>query len=182
MDTSNGSTGNYEIIIVGAGPAGQTAALYAGRSRIPTLVLEKGIPGGQLWNTAEVEDYPGFEHIMGPDLADKIQQHAQKFGATFETDEVVSISADGDDRVVRTAAGKEYRAPAVIVTVGRRGAQARRPRRGRAGRQGRLLLRRVRRGLLRGRRHRRRGWRRLGRRGGNLPDPLRAQGQPDPPP
>ena len=81
-------------------------------------MLEKGIPGGQLWNTAEVEDYPGFEHIMGPDLADKIQQHAQKFGATFETDEVVSISADGDDRVVRTAAGKEYRAPAVIVTVG----------------------------------------------------------------
>jgi thioredoxin reductase (NADPH) len=111
-------TGSYEIIIVGAGPAGQTAALYAGRSRIPTLVLEKGIAGGQLWNTAEVEDYPGFEHIMGPDLADKIQHHAQKFGATFETDEVISISAEGDDRVVRTASGKEYRAPAVIVTVG----------------------------------------------------------------
>ena len=111
-------TGTYEIIIVGAGPAGQTAALYAGRSRIPTLVLEKGIAGGQLWNTAEVEDYPGFEHIMGPDLADKIQHHAQKFGATFETDEVLSISAEGDDRVVRTASGNEYRAPAVIVTVG----------------------------------------------------------------
>jgi len=111
-------TGSYEIIIVGAGPAGQTAALYAGRSRIPTLVLEKGIPGGQLWNTAEVEDYPGFEHIMGPDLADKIQHHAQKFGATFETDEVVSIAAEGDDRVVRTASGNEHRAPAVIVTVG----------------------------------------------------------------
>src|SRR5688500_20383933 len=79
--------GDYEIIIVGAGPAGQTAALYAGRSLIPTLVLEKGIPGGQLWNTAEVEDYPGFEHIMGPDLADKIQQHAQKFGATFRSEE-----------------------------------------------------------------------------------------------
>ena len=116
--TSNG-TGSYEIIIVGAGPAGQTAALYAGRSRIPTLVLEKGIPGGQLWNTAEVEDYPGFEHIMGPDLADRFQQHAQKFGAEFRTgEEVVSISADGDDRVVRTAGGDEYRAPAVIVTVG----------------------------------------------------------------
>ena len=69
---------HYEIIIVGAGPAGQTAALYAGRSRIPTLVLESGIPGGQLWNTAEVEDYPGFEHIMGPDLADKMQKHARE--------------------------------------------------------------------------------------------------------
>jgi thioredoxin reductase (NADPH) len=115
----NGTQSSYEIIIVGAGPAGQTAALYAGRSRIPTLVLEKGIAGGQLWNTAEVEDYPGFEHIMGPDLADKLQRHAEKFGATFETGaEVVSISEDGDDRVVRTADGREFRAPAVIVTAG----------------------------------------------------------------
>jgi thioredoxin reductase (NADPH) len=109
----------YEIIIVGAGPAGQTAALYAGRSRIPTLVLERGIPGGQLWNTAEVEDYPGFEHIMGPDLADRLQKHAEKFGAKFETGaEVVSVSAEGDDRVVRTADGREFRAPAVIITAG----------------------------------------------------------------
>ena len=111
--------GSYEIIIVGAGPAGQTAALYAGRSRIPTLVLERGIPGGQLWNTAEVEDYPGFEHIMGPDLADKIQKHAEKFGATLrDRPRSISISADGDDRVVRTADGREFRAPAVIVTAG----------------------------------------------------------------
>ena len=51
-------------------------------------MLERGIPGGELWNTAEVEDYPGFEHIMGPELADKIQQHAEKFGAAFETAEV----------------------------------------------------------------------------------------------
>jgi thioredoxin reductase (NADPH) len=108
----------YEIIIVGAGPAGQTAALYAGRSRVPTLVLERGIPGGELWNTAEVEDYPGFEHIMGPELADKIQRHAEKFGATFETAEATSISIDGDDRVVKTADGRELRAPAVIVAAG----------------------------------------------------------------
>ena len=93
----------YEIIIVGAGPAGLTAALYAGRSRVPTLVLERGIPGGELWNTAEVEDYPGFEHIMGPELADKFLKHAEKFGAKFETAEVESISLDGDDRVVRTS-------------------------------------------------------------------------------
>jgi thioredoxin reductase (NADPH) len=117
MAEQNGSQ-KQEIIIVGAGPAGQSAALYAGRSRIPTLVLERGIPGGQLWNTAEVEDYPGFEHIMGPDLAERMQQHAEKFGARFETAEVESISADGDDRVVRTADGREFRAPAVIVTAG----------------------------------------------------------------
>jgi thioredoxin reductase (NADPH) len=112
------ANGRYEIIIIGAGPAGQTAALYAGRSRIPTLVLERGIPGGELWNTAEVEDYPGFEHIMGPELADKLQKHAEKFGATFETAEATSISIDGDDRVVKTADGREFRAPAVIVAAG----------------------------------------------------------------
>jgi thioredoxin reductase (NADPH) len=108
----------YEIIIIGAGPAGQTAALYAGRSRIPTLVLERGIPGGELWNTAEVEDYPGFEHIMGPELADRFQRHAEKFGAIFETTEAESISLDGDDRVVTTSDGREFRAPAVIVAAG----------------------------------------------------------------
>jgi thioredoxin reductase (NADPH) len=118
LSQENGTQQSYEIIVVGAGPAGQTAALYAGRSRIPTLVLEKGIAGGQLWNTAEVEDYPGFEHIMGPDLADRIQKHAEKFGATFETAEATSISLDGDDRVVTTADGRQFRAPAVIVTAG----------------------------------------------------------------
>jgi thioredoxin reductase (NADPH) len=117
MSVDNGN-GRYEIIIIGAGPAGQTAALYAGRSRIPTLVLERGIPGGELWNTAEVEDYPGFEHIMGPELADRMQKHAEKFGATFETAEAVSISVDGDDRMVTTADGREFRAPALIVCAG----------------------------------------------------------------
>jgi len=118
MSDQNGSQERYEIIIVGAGPAGQSAALYAGRSRIPTLVLERGIAGGQLWNTAEVEDYPGFEHIMGPDLAERMQKHAEKFGARFEAAEVESIGVDGDNRVVRTADGREFRAPAVIVTAG----------------------------------------------------------------
>jgi thioredoxin reductase (NADPH) len=118
MSDQNGSQERYEIIVVGAGPAGQSAALYAGRSRIPTLVLERGIPGGQLWNTAEVEDYPGFEHIMGPDLAERMQKHAEKFGARFETAEAESVGVDGDDRVVRTADGREFRAPAVIVTAG----------------------------------------------------------------
>src|SRR5919201_1795727 len=118
MPDQDGSREQYEIIVVGAGPAGQAAALYAGRSRIPTLVLERGIAGGQLWNTAEVEDYPGFEHIMGPDLAERMQKHAEKFGARFETGEVESISVDGDDRVVRTADGREFRAPAVIVSAG----------------------------------------------------------------
>ena len=81
-------------------------------------MLERGIAGGQLWNTAEVEDYPGFEHIMGPDLAERMQKHAEKFGARFEVAEVESVGVDGDDRVVRTVDGREFRAPAVIVTAG----------------------------------------------------------------
>ena len=145
-------------------------------------MLERGIPGGQLWNTAEVEDYPGFEHIMGPDLADRMQKHAEKFGATFETGaEVVSVSADGDDRVVRTADGREFRAPAVIVTAGGEARKLGVPGEEEFAGQGRLLLRGLRRRLLRGRGHRGRRRRRLRRRGGHLPHALRRQGLRHPP-
>ena len=165
------------------GPAGQTAALYAGRSRIPTLVLERGIPGGQLWNTAEVEDYPGLRahHGPGPRRQDA-EARREVRRALRDRARSTSISVDGDDRVVRTADGREFRAPAVIVTAGGERAQAGRPGRGGVRRQGRLLLRGLRRRLLRGRGHRGRGRRRLGRRGGNVPDPLRQQGPSDPSP
>ena len=96
MSEQNGSR-DQEIIIVGAGPAGQSAALYAGRSRIPTLVLERGIPGGQLWNTAEVEDYPGFEHIMGPDLADKLQRQVTALEAAPDAGLCVTGAVRIDD-------------------------------------------------------------------------------------
>lgn len=109
---------NYEVIIVGAGPAGLAAALYTGRSRIKTLVLERGIAGGQLWNTAEVDDYPGFGLVDGPELAQKMKEHADKFGAEFKTAEVTTIYTEGDQQVVETADGGEYRALAVIVTAG----------------------------------------------------------------
>lgn len=108
----------FDIAVVGAGPAGLTAALYAGRSRVPTLVLERGIPGGQLWNTAEVDDYPGLDRIDGPDLAQKFQAHAERFGATFETGDVVSVRSEGDEKVVETGDGETFRADAVIVTAG----------------------------------------------------------------
>jgi thioredoxin reductase (NADPH) len=71
----------YEVIIVGAGPAGMTAALYAGRSMLRTVVLERGAPGGELLNTEMIEDYPGFEHVLGWELAQKFESHAKKFGA-----------------------------------------------------------------------------------------------------
>lgn len=62
----------YDVVIIGAGPGDMTAALYAARSNLSVLMLEKGLPGGQMNNTAEIENYPGFESILGPDLSMKM--------------------------------------------------------------------------------------------------------------
>jgi len=109
----------YDVIIVGAGPAGLCAALYAGRGMLKALVLERGAPGGELLNTDLIEDYIGFESIKGWELAHKMAEHARKFGAEIVTDTVESVTkaADGSFEVV-TALGKTYHAPAVILTAG----------------------------------------------------------------
>ncbi len=112
------SDNNYEIAIVGGGPAGITAALYAGRSRVKTIVLERGAVGGQLWNTADIDDYPGLSMQTGPEVAQKFEEHAKKFGAEFEFGTVSKISKQGDEFVIETDEGEEYRALSVIVTVG----------------------------------------------------------------
>ncbi len=112
------NTNKYEIVIVGAGPAGLAAALYTSRSQVPTLVLERGVPGGQLWNTEDIDDYPGFGLVQGPELAQKMQEHAEKFGAEIETASVTGIWSEGDEKVVETDDGTQYRALAVIVTAG----------------------------------------------------------------
>lgn len=109
---------NYEIAIIGGGPAGLTAALYAGRSMVKTIVLERGAVGGQLWNTADIDDYPGLSMQTGPEVAQKFEEHAKKFGAEFEFGTVNNISKDGDEFVIKTDEGDEYRATAVVVTVG----------------------------------------------------------------
>ncbi|MDQ6747219.1 MAG: thioredoxin-disulfide reductase [Candidatus Dormibacteraeota bacterium] len=109
---------NYDVIIVGAGPAGLAAGLYAGRMELKALALEMKAPGGELLNTLDIEDYPGFEHITGQDLSDKMEAHARKFGLEIEYDSVKEIYKDGDDVVVITDLEKEYRVPAVIVTSG----------------------------------------------------------------
>ena len=70
----------YDVIIVGAGPAGMTAAVYTSRANLSTLLIERGIPGGQMANTQDVENYPGFDHVLGPDLSNKMFEHAKKFG------------------------------------------------------------------------------------------------------
>ncbi|MFN2462358.1 MAG: thioredoxin-disulfide reductase [Candidatus Dormibacteria bacterium] len=108
----------YDVIIVGAGPAGLAAGLYAGRMELKALALEMKAPGGELLNTLDIEDYPGFEHITGQDLSDKMESHARKFGLEIEYDSVTEVYKDGDDVIVSTEGGKEYRVPAVIVTSG----------------------------------------------------------------
>jgi thioredoxin reductase (NADPH) len=108
----------FEIAIIGGGPAGITAALYAGRSMVKTVVLERGAVGGQLWNTADIDDYPGMSMMTGPEVATKFEEHAKKFGAEFEFGTVERISRDGEGFLIQTEEGEEYHALAVVVTVG----------------------------------------------------------------
>jgi thioredoxin reductase (NADPH) len=114
-----GNTDSYDVIIVGAGPAGLCAAMYAGRGLLRALTIERGAPGGELLNTDLVEDYIGFESVKGWELAQKFTEHARKFGAEIVTDTVQRVRkvADGGFEVA-TDSGKVYRAPAVIVTAG----------------------------------------------------------------
>ncbi len=109
----------YDVIIVGGGPAGMCAAMYSGRGMLDALLIERGLPGGELLNTELIEDYPGFESILGRDLAAKMASHTEKFGATIVTDTVDVIEKMDDDWFeVRTQMGKQYRAPTVILTAG----------------------------------------------------------------
>jgi len=110
---------NFDVVIVGGGPAGLCAALYGGRGMVDTLLIERGLPGGELLNTDLIEDYIGFESIRGPELAKLMTEHAKKFGANIVMDTVDKIEKkdDGEFRVT-TQLGKEYFAPAVILTAG----------------------------------------------------------------
>ncbi len=108
-----------DTIIVGAGPAGLCAGMYAGRGMLRNVILESKVPGGELLNTEKVEDYPGFESILGRDLADKMTAHAKKFGAEIRQATVEGIHRMEDGTFeVRTIEGDIYRAPTVILTAG----------------------------------------------------------------
>ena len=116
---SEKAVNEYDIIIVGAGPAGLCAAMYAGRGMLKALTIERGHPGGELLNTDLIEDYIGFESIKGWELAERMAEHAKKFGAEIVTDTVERIRRTADGWFdVRTARGKSYHAPAVILTAG----------------------------------------------------------------
>jgi thioredoxin reductase (NADPH) len=109
----------YDVIIVGAGPAGLAAGLYTARMDLKTVVVDRGPIGGQLLNTELIEDYPGFESILGSELATKMGDHSRKFGVEVrEFDPVAEIDVDGPDKVVRLESGQELRAKALIMAAG----------------------------------------------------------------
>jgi thioredoxin reductase (NADPH) len=111
---------DYDVVIVGAGPAGMTAALYAGRAMLKTVVLEAGLSGGELLRTEYLDDVIGFPMIKGDDLAQRFEEHAKKFGAQFVNFTNVSSIQKVDTVMfaVETDVGDVYVAPVVIVTSG----------------------------------------------------------------
>ena len=106
-----------DIIIIGGGPAGLVAALYAGRAQLDALMIEKQFQGGQMVTTNEVENYPGFIDITGSDLANIMYEHAKKFGGTMEYKEVLDIQLDGDIKKVITDT-ETYETKVVILSMG----------------------------------------------------------------
>jgi len=108
------------VIIIGSGPAGWTAAIYAARANLEPLVFEGSVTaGGALMNTTEVENFPGFrDGIMGPDLMDNMRAQAERFGAQIITDDVSSVSLEGDVKTVIDGSGTEYSAHSIILAMG----------------------------------------------------------------
>ncbi len=109
----------WDVVIIGGGPAGLAAALYAARALRSTVVLESNFPGGQIYTTGDVEDYPGIIHTTGPELSMMLKDHAEHFGARIEIgEEVVDVDFQPPIKRVRVASGKEYQGRTVIVATG----------------------------------------------------------------
>ena len=109
-----------DLIIIGSGPSGYTAAVYAARANLKPLVFEGSVTaGGALMNTTDVENFPGFpDGIMGPELMDKFRAQAERFGAELIADDVTAVDLQGDIKTVSLADGSQYKAKAVILSMG----------------------------------------------------------------
>ncbi len=108
----------YDVVIIGAGPGGLGAGVYSARGGLKTIIFEKGLVGGQIVLTNEVENYPGFEVTMsGFDLIDKMKAQVDKFGAEFKTDEVLEIKVEGLWKIIKTSK-ETYKAKVVIFSTG----------------------------------------------------------------
>ena len=107
-----------ELVIIGAGPAGLSAAIYGKRAGLDTLVLEKGRPGGQILTTSRVENYPGIIDGTGTGLADAFRAHAEFFKAEFRSASVQKLEVRGDQKIITLKDGNEIAAGAVIVATG----------------------------------------------------------------
>ncbi|BBX75613.1 thioredoxin-disulfide reductase [Mycobacterium shinjukuense] len=119
MTASSAQHTVHEVIVIGSGPAGYTAALYAARAQLAPLVFEGTSFGGALMTTTEVENYPGFrDGITGPELMDQMREQALRFGADLRMEDVESVSLQGPVKSVVTADGETYRARAVILAMG----------------------------------------------------------------
>ena len=172
----------YDMIVIGGGPAGYTAALYAARSGLSALVLEKLSAGGQMALTEQIDNYPGFEDgIDGFTLGEKMQQSAERFGAVTELAEVYKVSLFGRIKTLDTSEGV-FQSRTVVIATGASPRSLGRSRRRSACWKGRSLLRRLRRRALSGQ-DRGGGGRRQFRRGGRTcPVPHCPKGLPHPPP
>ena len=108
----------YDLIIVGAGPAGLTAAIYARRALLKVLILEKSLLGGKLNKTEDVDNYSGFTTIKGPELAKKMTEHAKSYQVDWEQDEVVKLEKKEQNFIIETSEGNSFISKSVIVASG----------------------------------------------------------------
>ena len=108
----------YDLAIIGGGPAGLTAAIYATRAGLKTIVFEKAACGGQILQSTKVDNYPGMPHVSGLELGQKLEAQAEELGAEIEYDEIASVEKSGDNFTLKSADADEYTARAVVLAAG----------------------------------------------------------------
>ena len=116
--SNNQKLRTFDVIIIGSGPAGYTAAIYTARAKLKTLIISGSLPGGQLMTTSEVENYPGFPNgIFGPELMMNMRQQAERFGSIIVDDEVIEVNFKQKPFFVKTYS-KEYLSQAILICTG----------------------------------------------------------------